>query len=227
MLPALHGGSEEETHQIALLLSAADEFGTTHTGKYKLIAAKTGYKVSLIDNMGDALPDPAAESGPVFGGTDAPEAPEGVSIIVEGIQVMTNADLGKCSGTPIDGYWNLSNLTALVPEAASGNKDFAGLDAMLTGADNASPGWIKFMRTALTCKKDYGDGDAAFGSTIEDADGVPTKDERTYTAGTLIVEEASEDRSFVTTGQALLKFLTADSTFAASWSLKSPPSPAN
>ena len=235
VLPALHGGSEEETHQIALLLSVADDFGAgaNKAGKYKLITAKTGYKVTLMDNMGDALPDPKAESGPVFGGTDTPEAPPGVSIIVEGIRVMTDADLAKCSGTMMDGYWNLSSLTSIVPTAASGTGDFAGLDAMLMGMENASPGWIKFKRMALTCKKDYGDGDAASGSTIEDPDGVPTSDERTYTAGTVIVEEASQaeatgdGRAFVITGQALLKFLTADSTFAASWSLKSPPSPAN
>ena len=92
---------------------------------------------------------------------------------------------------------------------------------------SASPGWIKFKRSSLTCKDDYGDGDAASGSAVEDPDGVPTKDERTYTAGTLIVEEATQDRAFVTTGQALLKFINPSSTFAASWSLKSPASPAN
>ena len=44
-------------------------------------------------------------------------------------------------------------------------------------------------------------------------------------AGTLIVEDKSKNRAFVTTGRALLKFITPDSTFAASWTLKSPPSP--
>ena len=83
------------------------------------------------------------------------------------------------------------------------------------------------MREELECKMDFGDGDAATLSTVEDADGVPTSDKRTYKAGTLIVEEATADRSFVTTGQVLLKFITPTSTFAASWSLKSPPSPAN
>ena len=52
----------------------------------------------------------------------------------------------------------------------------------------------------------------------------PLRTQRTYSAGTLIVEEANTDRTFVTTGQAVLKFLTPDATFAASWSLKSPPS---
>ena len=60
---------------------------------------------------------------------------------------------------------------------------------------------------------------------VENADGVPVSDERTFTGGTLIVEEKSQNRAFVTTGRALLKFITADSTFAASWTLKSPPSP--
>ena len=221
VLPALHGGGDE-TKQIMLLLSVADDFGGA--GKYELIAAKTGYKVVLMDNMGDALPDPAAETGPVFGGTDAPDAPAGVSIIVDGIRVMTNADLGKCTGTEIMGPWMLDNLTSLVPTASSGAKDFAGLDAMMTGSMNAAPGWIKFMRSELTCKKDYGDGDSPQ-SPIEDDDGVPTKEERTYTAGTLVVEQKDSQRAFVTTGRALLKFITADSTFAASWSLKSPASP--
>ena len=38
------------------------------------------------------------------------------------------------------------------------------------------------------------------------------------------MEEKNTDRTFITTGQAVLKFLTAESTFAASWSLKSPAS---
>ena len=53
----------------------------------------------------------------------------------------------------------------------------------------------------------------------------PLKTSGTYTAGTLIVEEKSQNRAFVTTGRALLKFITPVSTFAASWTLKSPPSP--
>ena len=59
---------------------------------------------------------------------------------------------------------------------------------------------------------------------VETADGIPVTDKRTFKAGTLIVEDKSQNRAFVTTGRALLKFITADSTFAASWTLKSPPS---
>ena len=223
VLPTLHGGGEM-AHQVMLLLSVADDMMGA-AGKYQLIAAKTGYSVTLMDNMGDALPDPSADSAPVFGGVAAPEAPPGTKIIVDGIQVMVDA--GKCGGTMIDGYWMLNNLTSLVPTASTGVKDFAGLDAMMTPGMNDSPGWIKFMRAGLECEKDYGDGDAATGSTIEDDDGVPTSSKRTYKAGTLVVEEATMDRSFVTTGQALLKFITPSSTFGASWSLKSPSSPAN
>ncbi len=224
VLPALHGGGAM-AHQIMLMLSAADDFGGA--GKYKLMAAKTGFAVTLMDGMGDALENPAAESGPIFGGTDDPETPAGTHIIVEGIRVMTDADLAKCTGTMIMGPWMLTSLTDIVPTASTGAKKFAGLDAMTDPMMSASPGWIKFKRSSLTCKKDYGDGDAASGSTVEDADGVPTKDERTYTAGTLVVEEKQTDRAYVTTGQALLKFINPASTFAASWSLKSPPSPAN
>ena len=76
----------------------------------------------------------------------------------------------------------------------------------------------------MTCEKDYGDGDGASLTAIENADGVPVEDKRTYKAGTLIVEEKSQNRAFVTTGRALLKFITPSSTFAASWTLKSPAS---
>lgn len=219
VLPALHGGSMDMTHQVIQFLSVADDFGGA--GKYMLIPAKTKYKVTLHDNMGDALPDPASASGPVFGGgADDPETPASVSIIVEGIQVMTNA--GDCGGDMIDGAWTLAHLTELVPTAASGANDFAGLDAMIDPMMNASPGLIKFMRTSLKCEMDYGDGDAASGSTVEEDDDVPVKDEREYVAGTLIVEEMDSMRTFVTTGRAVLKFITPESTFGASWSLKSP-----
>ena len=53
----------------------------------------------------------------------------------------------------------------------------------------------------------------------------PLQTTRTFKAGTLIVEDKSQNRAFVTTGRALLKFITPDATFAASWTLKSPPSP--
>ena len=212
-------------HQIMLMLSAADDFGGA--GGYKLMAAKTGFAVTLMDGMGDALANPAAETGPIFGGTEDPEKPAGTHIIVEGIRVMTDADLAKCTGTMIMGPWMLTSLTDIVSTASTGAKDFAGLDAMTDPMMSASPGWIKFKRSSLTCEKDYGDGDAASGSTVEDADGVPTTDKRKYTAGTLIVEEKQTDRAYVTTGQALLKFINPSSTFAASWSLKSPVSPAN
>ncbi len=226
VLPALHGGGDE-TQQVMVLLSVADDFGNqakAKGGDYMLIPAMTGYNVALQDNMGDRLPDPAAEDSPVFGGTDAGDPPPGTKIIVNGIRVMTDANLAKCTGTMIAGAWTVADLTGIVPTASTGAKTFAGLDAMMDPLMNATPGLIKFMRSGLTCKKDYGDGDAATGSTVEDNDGVPTSDARTYSAGTLIVEEANTDRTFVTTGQAVLKFLTASSTFAASWSLKSPPS---
>ncbi len=213
VLPALHGGGAE-TKQIMLFLSAADHFGGA--GGYKLMAAKTKYTVTVHDNMGDVLADP--EDDRVFGGSGAPEL-AGVGIIVEGISVMTDA--GDCGGDMIDGPWTVDHLTGIVPTASSGAGKFGGLDAMLDPAKNATPGFIKFMRGGLTCKKDFGDGNNDDGNTT------PAKDERTYEGGTLIVEKASTDRAFVTTGQALLKFLTANSTFAASWSLKSPPSPAN
>ena len=126
----------------------------------------------------------------------------------------------------IDGRWSLAHLTGLVPTATAGSGKFAGLGAMMDPMKNSSPGSIKFKRDAVSCKKDYGDGDDATSSQadLNDGDGVPAKDVRTYAAGTLIVEEKNTERTFVTTGQALLKFLTPGSTFGASWSLKSPAS---
>ena len=139
---------------------------------------------------------------------------------------MTNADLSDCSGTAIDGPWTLSHLTDLIPAVNDGGKDFAGLTAqMIDPMMNAAPGWVKFGRMALTCKENYGDGDSANLAAIENPDGVPVESVRTHTAGTLVEEEKSATRVFVTTGQALLKYITSQSTFAASWSLKSPASP--
>ena len=223
VLPALYGGGAE-TKQIMLLLSVADSFGDP--GAYALIPAMTGYNVILMDQMGNPLDMEDAASDPVFGGGAEAEDADvaNTMIIVNGIGVMTNANLAKCTGTMIDGPWTLDHLTSLVPEATAGGKKFAGLDAETDPMMNASPGWVKIARTNLTCEKDYGDGDGASLPGIETPDGVPVEDVRTYTAGTLIVEEKNTNRTFVTTGRALLKFITPQSTFAASWTLKSPAS---
>ena len=225
VLPALYGGGEM-AHQIMLLLSVADDFGTG-AGKYALIPAMTGIDVVLIDPMGNPLDMDDAADAPVFGsGAEADDVDvASTQIIVNGVQVMTDADLAKCTGTMIDGPWSLAHLTSIVPEASTGGKKFAGLDAMTDSMMTASPGWIKFARMPLTCKKDYGDGDSATLTEVENADGVPVSDERTFTGGTLIMDEKSINRAFVTTGRAVLKFITPKSTFAASWTLKSPPSP--
>lgn len=215
VLPALYGGGAN-TKQIILFLSASENFGA---GGYKLIKALTRYSVTVHDNMGNVLPNPADERQ--FGGAGGPKL-KGTSIIVEGMRVITNA--AACGGKPedmLDGYWTLDNLINDIPTASSGAKDFAGLDAMLDPMKNATPGFIKFKRGALKCVKPYGDGDSA------DGDGVPAVDTRTYEGGTLIVEEKNTDRTFVTTGQAVVKYITPSATFGASWSLKSPPSPAN
>jgi len=224
-LPALHGGGAE-TQQIMLLLSVTDDFGGA--GGYELRPAMTGYTVNPIDQMGNGLDKAGAADPPVFGsGAAADDTPDpSAAIIVNGINVMTNANLGECTGTAIDGSWTLNHLTSLVPEAAAGGKDFAGLDATIDPMVNASPGWVRFERAPLTCKKDYGDGDSENLSAIENPDGIPVEDERTYTAGTLHLEETSQNRAFVTSGRAVLVFVTQTSTFGASWSLTSPSSPA-
>ena len=223
VLPALYGGGDM-AHQIMLLLSVADDFGGA--GKYQLIPAMTGINVIPIDPMGNPLDMEDVAGAPVFGsGAEADDADVASQhIIVNGVQVMTDADLAKCTGTMIAGPWSLAHLTSIIPEASAGGKKFAGLDAD-PGMMTVSPGWIKFERSALTCEKDYGDGDSANLDSVENPDGVPVSDERTFKAGTLIVEEKSQSRAFVTTGRALLKFITPGATFAASWTLKSPPSP--
>ena len=116
-------------HQIMLLLSVADDFGGP--GKYALIPAMTGIDVVLIDPMGNPLDMEDAADAPVFGsGAEADDVDvASTMIIVNGVQVMTDADLAKCTGTMIDGPWSLAHLTSLVPEASAGGKKFAGLDA--------------------------------------------------------------------------------------------------
>ena len=150
-------------HQIMLLLSVADDFGVAvgdaigaGAGKYKLIPAMTGINVALTDPMGNELDMDAAADDPVFGsGAEADDADVASSrIIVNGVQVMTDADLAKCTGTMIDGPWSLAHLTSIYPEASAGGGDFAGLDA--GGMDpmmNASPGWIKFARSDLDVRE--------------------------------------------------------------------------
>ena len=91
------------------------------------------------------------------------------SIIVNGMQVMVDANLTKCSGTAMEGPWKLSSLTSLIPEATAGGDKFAGLDAMITQVMNRSPGWIKFARGTLKCEVKYGDGDAANVWVIRDS----------------------------------------------------------
>ena len=225
VLPSLSGVSEM-SDQIMLFLSVADD--GMAPGEYMLIPAMTAIDVTLMDAMGNPLEmmSAAADPGIVGGGTEDPDAETpSTTIIVNGINV--EVDAGDCigSGDSIGGPWRLSDLTNLVPEATTGHGDFTGLDdGGMMDMMNASPGWIKFARGSLECEMDYGDGDPP-DLVTELADGVPAVDKRTYKAGTLIMEEATSTRTFVTTGRALLKFITPDATFAASWTLKSPPSP--
>ena len=219
VLPAAHGGGVEGAKQIMLLLSAADDFGDraiAKGGDYKLIAAKTGYMVTVLDNMGNSMMDPDAGDPPIFGGVEEDEADaKSAKIIVNGIRVTVDA--GDCDGGADDnvvmGPWTAGELTALGLGGAS--EGFGGLGSM---------GMIKFMRAGLKCVDPYGDGDQGNLVELEAPDGIPIKNDRTYAAGTLVMEEKNTDRTFVTTGQALLKLLLSDATFAASWSLKSPPS---
>ena len=167
-----------------LLLSVSDNFGEpgARAGKYDLVPAMTGIKVVLMDSQGNAL-DVKATSDPnagVVGGGGSDPAAESasMSIIVNGMQVMVDADLTKCEGTMMEGPWKLSSLTSLFPEATAGGDKFAGLDADIDPMMNRSPGWIKFARGTLTCEVEYGDGDTADTDTFETPDGVPPVDTR-------------------------------------------------
>ena len=152
VLPAAHGGGVAGAKQIMLLLSAADDHEEDdETGNYRLIPAKTGYMVTLLDNMGNSMMDPDAADAPIIGGvTEEEEDAKSAMIIVDGIQVWTDA--GGCNDVededPIKGPWTVGHLTELIDTGASG--DFGGLETM---------GAIKFHRTDLKCVVEYGDGD--------------------------------------------------------------------
>ena len=73
-----------------------------------------------------------------------------------------------------------------------------------------------FLRTPLTCTQDFGDGDPSE-SAIEVPDGVPSQDRRSFIGGTLVVEQETANRTFVTVGQAIVKFVTPNAAFGASW----------
>ena len=194
-------------------LSVADDYG--EPGEYRLIGAKTIYRVRLFDPKGNELPDPIWVP-PVYGPIVPPPLP-GLYILVDGIGVMSDASPMLCTGNPRVQGWSLSDLTDLVPTARTGDGDFQGLDVGLDPNLNAAPGWVVFQRTTMTCTEDYGDGDPSSGLVIEIPDGVPTQDKRSFIGGTLVVEKETSHRTFVTAGQAVLRFLTPTSAFAASW----------
>ena len=220
-MPALYSGSEDQLHHVVQFLSVTDDFGNPARGKggdYTLRGAKTKYMVSLQDGMGDEFTDPADDRK--FGGAAGPDYAN-TRIIVDGIAV--EVDAGSCSGTSIMGAWSLSSLTEIIPTVNEGSGAFGGLMAMLDEMETVSPGLISFKREALSCEVDEGDGTPATSQTdpSEDGDGVPATDVRTYTGGTLYIEEKDSMRSFVTTGTIVVKYLTPSATFAASWPLNS------
>ena len=208
--PTLYRTAHEE--QRVQFLSVADDYGDP--GEYQLLAAKTLYKIELHDAMGNILSDPRSATPPVY--APVPDPPPGLHILVDGIGVLPNASPVDCMGNDRVEGWSLADLTDIVPSASMGGKDFAGLDAPVDPQANASPGWVEYRRTQVTCTKDYGDGDPS-DSTIEIPDGVPTQDKRSFIGGTLVVEKETANRTFVTAGQVIVRFLTPHSAFAASW----------
>ena len=219
------------TDQEVQFLSVADAFDGA--GKYKLMPAMTKYKVVLHDNAGGVFIVPGAEAGPNYrGGAGNGDPVASTDIVVAGIRVLTNALEGKCGGTMVAGGWNVTDLTDLSMAASEGTEDFMGLDdpdhddpAM--GRMNASRGWVKFLRggpvkATQKCVLPSGDGDSSMGATDESPDNIPVKDDREFTTGTFIVEDAENDddgteRVYVTMGQIVLKYETPTATFGASW----------
>ena len=212
---SLHGLA----HQEVQFLSVADDYGKSDEfGDYKLIPARTKYKVVLHDAAGGVFVAPGAEDGQVYRGGEEEEMETPMpDIAVSGISVML--DPGDCGGMMTMGGWSLADLTGLIPAASDGTDDFMGLGAMVDPMMNASMGWVKFLRHPQSCEEDFGDGDGASLGGIEDPDGVPTTDERKFTTGTVVIEKGDTDRVYVTTGQVILKFETPDATFGASWML--------
>ena len=230
---SLHGGGAA-VQQGVQFLSVADDYGMMDEDRmYRLIPAMTKYKVVVHDNAGGVymVPDPADDQ--VFrGGEEEAMAMPSPDIVVYGIQVQNNA--GACGGDMMaDGGYDLADLASLLPSVAEGTEDFMGLGMDDMGMDmdsmNLSHGWIKFLRVDQECKKDYGDEDGASLTGSEIPDDVPVMDERTFTTGTLIIENAAgaddattahmTNRVFVTTGQVILTLESPDSTFGASWML--------
>ena len=218
---SLHATAHED--QMVHFLSVADD-GYDAPGGYKLISAKTQYKINLRDHMTNLLPAPTSASS-VFGGVDDPDAPRGLAILVEGLGVWIGAEDCVQPDEDMRDGWSLANLMEIVPEAGTGIKEeFIGLDTMpMYPAKNSSSGWVAFKRDdSLSCTENYGDGDP-HESTAEVDDKVVAVDKRTFTGGTLVVEPTETARTFVTVGQVVLKYITPASTFGASWWLASPP----
>ena len=128
-----------------------------------------------------------------------------------------DASVADCRGTDRLEGWSLADFTDTIPSATQGTKGFDGLGAPVEPATNASTGWVMFQRTQVTCTKDFGDGDPSAISTFEIPDGVPTQDKRSFIGGTVVVEKGTENRTFVTAGQFVLKYITPNSAFGASW----------
>ena len=215
---SLHGMA----HQEVQFLSVADDYGKdSEQGDYKLVPARTKYKVVSHDAMGRVYEAPGAGDPQRFrGGEEEEMEMPSPDIAVNGITVMI--DPGDCGGTMVDGGFSLADLTGQVPGIGSGTDDFTGLNEMvdpMMSAMNASMGWIKFLRHTQKCEMDFGDGDGANLGSFEDPDGVPTTDERTFTTGTLIVEKEATDRIFVTSGYVMMVFETPSQTFGAAWNL--------
>ena len=226
--------STDWNDQIVNFVSVADDYGGI--GKYRLIAAQTGYRVSLYDTEGDELPSPATSGPPLL--LQPVDTPPTLDILVSGIAVY-NGSLNDCAmmmSSRSEG-WSLQNLVDLVPEAASGISDFAGLNAMIADRQrNNSAGWVKFTRaasmddpdnpgtpiggtSALNCVYDHGDGTPQ-NATIIPPDNVAMEDKRTFKAGTLVLtDRETKSRRFVTTGHIVLRFLT----YGAAWDLKPMP----
>ena len=221
---SLYGMAADQEVQ---LISVADEYGKdTEFGDYRLIPARTKYKVVPHDSMGRVYMAPGAGDPPRFRGGDEEMAEmPSPDIAVSGISVMI--DPGDCGGMMVDGGFSLADLTGQVPGIGAGNDDFTGLNEAvdpMMAMGNSSMGWIKLLRHPQKCEVDFGDGDGAYLRDKEDPDGVPIEDLRELTTGSLVMEgkdysHTPTDRIFVTSGYIMLLYETPTETYGAAWNL--------
>ncbi|MGH9341408.1 MAG: hypothetical protein ACRD1R_17935 [Acidobacteriota bacterium] len=220
---SIHGISSaaENANQRVEFLSIVDDYdGSKNPGiavtiggiqirdrSYNLTGAETQYIVQVFDNNENQL-------------TVSPETPIGISpapdvaptanlrIIVDCLQVWINGV--RDPDTRRDGF-SIENVGEITSLALDGSGDFAGLNATIDPLEDASQGWIRFVR----------DNNHQRSATVDDPFDADF-DTVTITAGTIApidptIMDNTNVPSFATIGQVVVRF----EGFGASWWLAS------